>query len=74
MTTLYLVGAVVAVAGLAIWLAIRNARSRGRAEAIGEQAEKQGETAQDARRIDDEVKGMTDDELNESLRSDRDGG
>lgn len=70
-TTIILVAGVVAVAGLALWMAVRSAKSSGKAEANKEHAEATVERANNASKNRDRVKSMSDDELNSSLQRDR---
>ena len=62
------IAAVVLAVALFIWLAFRNVRKRGAAEAKQKYAEKSSERAQDAQRIDDDVRRLSDDDLADELR------
>ena len=71
MTTILVVLGLVAVIGFAIWLGFRGQRKRGQAEAERDQFRAKSEQARIANEIDENVAGLSDDELDRELRDGR---
>ena len=68
MTTYAIIGGGIIVAVFLVWLAFRQARKRGEAEAESEAHERSAEDAREAREIEEDVARMSDDELDRRLR------
>lgn len=69
MTTYAIIGGLVVVAIFLVWLAFRQARKRGEAEADGRSNKRSAEHAREAAEIDEDVARMSDaDRRRERLR------
>ena len=71
MTTLAIVGGVVAVAMFLVWLAFRYARKAGEAGAERDHAMTKAEQARKANEIDEDVARLSDAGLDDELRKSR---
>lgn len=70
MTTLYLVIGFVALGGFALWLAVKISYRRGRSEERAKAAEASHKAGKEAGKIDDDVRKMSEADLDRELRGD----